>query len=88
METEFKGHTTEDIARLIDLWIFSAKKREMLKAYLIDAETIEHIAERFEYSPRNVSTIINAGKDIIFSHLQEPVYVVYIRRKKRPRKHM
>ncbi len=84
METDFRGYTTEDVSRLIDLWIFSKKKREMLKAYLIDAETIEHIAEMYEYSPRNTSTIINEGKNIVFSHMNKKhnVCVVYLRKRK------
>ena len=84
METDFRGYNTEEVSRLIDLWIFSKKKREMLKAYLIDAETIERIAEMYEYSPRNTSTIINEGKNIVFSHMNKNhnVCVVMLRKRK------
>lgn len=85
METDFRGYNTEEVSRLIDLWIFSEKKRNMLREYLINAKTIEEVGEMCGYSSRNASTIINDGKDIVFSHMHKKhnTYIIYIRRKKK-----
>jgi hypothetical protein len=85
METDFRGYNTEEVSRLIDLWIFSDKKRKMLKEYLLNSKTIEEVGEMYGYSSRNASTILNEGKNIVFSHMHKKhnVCIVYVRRKKR-----
>jgi hypothetical protein len=84
METDFRGYNTEEVSRLIDLWIFSEIKRKMLKEYLLNAKTIEDVGDMYGYSARNASTIINEGKNIVFSHMykRHNTYIIYIRRKR------
>lgn len=85
METDFRGYNTEEVSRLIDLWIFSEKKRNMLREYLINAKTIEEVGDMYGYSSRNASTIINEGKNIVFSHMykRHNVCIVYLRKRKK-----
>lgn len=55
---------------MIDLWIFNAKHREMLKAYLLDGVSYEDLAEMHNYSVNHVKDIIYQGEKRLFSKIE------------------
>ena len=59
------GKNTEEWSRLIDLWIFNSRYREVLKRHLLEHETIEQVAENCEISESQVKRIINSGLDTL-----------------------
>lgn len=62
------GNNTEDVARLIDLWIFSERDRAIAKRKLIDNIKFEPLAEEFDLSVRHTKRIVYKVKQILFSH--------------------
>ena len=64
-----RGITTEDIERLIGLYIFRERDREIMRRKLIDGLTFEQVADEFGMSPRGVKYVVYRGETIIFEHL-------------------
>lgn len=62
--------TTEDVKKVIELYIFNQRNREILKRRLIDGICFEPLSEEFDLSVRQVQSIVYKGEDIIFSHLK------------------
>ena len=58
-----------ELSHLIDEWIFSERDRKILKRRLLDGITYEKIAEEFDMSPRQISTIIYKGTQKVVSKL-------------------
>lgn len=61
---------TSTVSQIIDDWIFNEKHRCLLKRKLIDGLTIEQVADEFEYSPRQVQRILNAGMSVILRKIK------------------
>lgn len=61
--------STEDISRMIDLWIFSERDRAVLKRRLIDNIGFEKLSEEFDLSVRRTKTIVYKGLDVLISHM-------------------
>ena len=68
-EYQSRGITTEDIERLIRLYIFRERDREIMRRKLIDGLTFEQVADEFGMSPRGVKYIVYRGETIIFEHI-------------------
>lgn len=64
-----RGITTEDVARLIDLYIFRERDREIMRRKLIDGLTFEEVADEFGMSPRGIKYIVYRGEAVIFKHI-------------------
>ena len=64
------GKNTEEWSRLIDLWIFNSRYREVLKRHLLEHETIEQVAESCGISDSQVKRIINSGLDILLKVIE------------------
>ena len=58
-----------ELTHLIDEWIYSERDRKILKRRLLDGITYERIAEEFDMSPRQISTIIYKGTQRIVAKL-------------------
>lgn len=58
---------TEEVSRLIDLWIFSERDRAMAKRRFIDGIKFESLAEEFDMSVRQTKRIIYAARQILLS---------------------
>ena len=54
-----------DLARNINERIHKKRDREILAAKLIDGETYEAIAERFDMSPRGVKYLVKRHRNTI-----------------------
>lgn len=61
--------SVSELSHLIDEWIFSERDRKILKRRLLDGITYEKIAEEFDMSPRQISTIIYKGTQKVVSKL-------------------
>lgn len=61
--------TTADVARLIDLWIFNERDRNILKRRLIDGICYEPLAEEFDLSVRQVKNIVYKAEKKLFKHI-------------------
>lgn len=68
-EYERLGLDTDDVAELIDKWIFKERDRAIMKRKLIDGITFEQVAEEFKMSDRGVKYIVYRGESIIFKHV-------------------
>ena len=68
-EYRSRGITTEDVARLIDLYIFRERDRGIMRRKLIDGLTFEEVADEFGMSPRGIKYIVYRGEAIIFKHV-------------------
>lgn len=64
------GKNTEEWSRLIDLWIFNSRYREVLKRHLLEHETIERVAENCQLSESQVKRIINSGLDTLLKVIE------------------
>lgn len=54
------GLSRSEWNKMIDEWVFSKKKREILKARILDGMTYEKIAEEFDMSVRQIKYIVKA----------------------------
>lgn len=63
--------TTIEMARLIDLYVFSKRNREIAKRKIIDDIPYEQVAEEFNLSDRHVKTIVKSVKEIILQAQKE-----------------
>lgn len=68
-EYERRGLNTDDVAELIDRWIFKGRDRAIMKRKLVDGLTFEQVAEEFGMSTRGVKYIVYRGESIIFKHV-------------------
>lgn len=55
------GKNTEDWSKLIDLWIFNSRYREVLKRRLLDMESEEYVAGKCDISVSQVKRIVEDG---------------------------
>jgi DNA-directed RNA polymerase specialized sigma subunit len=55
------GKNTEDWSKLIDLWIFNSRYREVLKRRLLDMESEEYVAGQCNISVSQVKRIVENG---------------------------
>lgn len=62
--------STEDISRLIDLWIFSERDRAIMKRRLLDNVGYEKIAAEYELTDRHIKRIVYGGLDRIIPHIK------------------
>lgn len=63
--------TTSETARLIDLYVFSKRNREIAKRKIIDGVSYEQVAEEFDLSDRQVKVIIKKVKATITKAKEE-----------------
>lgn len=63
--------TTSETARLIDLYVFSKRNREIAKRKIIDGVSYEQVAEEFDLSDRQIKAIIKQVKVIITKAKEE-----------------
>lgn len=68
-EYESRGLDTDDVAELIDRWIFKERDRQIMKRKLIDGLTFEETAEEFGMSVRGIKYIVYRGESVIFRHI-------------------
>lgn len=61
--------TIPEMERLIDLWIYHKRNREIMKCKIIDGLTYEKVAEEFDMSVRQVKDIVYRCQEIIFKHM-------------------
>lgn len=61
--------SVSELSHLIDEWIYSERDRKILKRRLLDGITYERIAEEFDMSPRQISTIIYKGTQRVVAKL-------------------
>lgn len=54
---------------LIDKWVLSARDRRILKRFLIDAWTIEKIAEKHKLSVSQTKRILNKWQSVIYRNV-------------------
>lgn len=52
------GLSRSEWNKMIDEWVFNKKKREILKARILDGMTYEKIAEDFDMSVRQIKNIV------------------------------
>lgn len=59
---------TEQVERLIELWIFSERDRRVMKRRLLDKIKFEPLAEEMDMSPRHVKRIVYHSMEILIRH--------------------
>ncbi|MBR0060140.1 MAG: hypothetical protein IJP68_01545 [Selenomonadaceae bacterium] len=62
-------YSNSEIERLIAEYIHSAKLREILVDRLVNGLTFERLAEKHDYSPRYIRTLVHKAEDKLFKHL-------------------
>ena len=62
--------TTAELERLIDLWVFSKRDREIMKLKLIDGFTYEQIAEETDLSVAQTKRIVKKWRTELLKHLK------------------
>ena len=67
---ENSGLNYKEWEELIDLWIFDAKHRKMLKAHLLDGVSYETLAEKYNYSVTWVRKTIYKAEERLFSKIK------------------
>lgn len=67
---EESGLNYKEWEELIDLWIFNAEHREMLKAHLLDGVGFEALAERYNYSTTWVKKKIYEAESRLFTKIK------------------
>lgn len=63
------GKTTEEITTLIDLWIFSAQDRRILKYVFVHGLTYEETAEKVNLSADTVKRRAKKGAQQLLLHI-------------------
>ena len=58
IDIENFNKSRDEIADLIDLWIFHEKHREIMKRRLCDGLTYEALAEEFDLSVQQIKNIV------------------------------
>lgn len=69
IDIENFNKSTEEIADLIDAWIFNEKHRAIMKRRLCDGVTFEPLAEEFGLSVQQIKNIVYKCQDKLFCHL-------------------
>lgn len=66
---EIEAYTTEELEKLIDLYIFSERDREMLKLRFFKDYSYTDLAEKYNYTYRHIQRIMRTAEDKLFKHL-------------------
>ena len=61
--------TSMDWEYLIDKWVLSERDRKIMKSFLIDAWTLETIAERYDLSVTHIKRILNRWQGVIYKNV-------------------
>lgn len=65
-------YSNSQAIQAIEEYCHSERDRAILRRRLVDGVKIEHLAEEFDLSPRQIKNILYRNEEILFRHISCP----------------